>query len=114
MLSAKHWTTNDTLKAPEGFELRLHVHASQLVYHGWSPRGEIWDTLIRMFLDEFMIGADDRLALVNQLRTILLLGVNHVSEYIKHGWDTEESEENMKILSSLLEIKMILNKNPNV
>ena len=114
MLSENHWTPNGSLKAPDGFELRLHIHASQLVYHGFHVQGELWETLIRMFLDEFRIGADDRLALVNQLRTILLLGVNHVSEYIKHGWDTEESEENMKILSSLLEIKMILNKNPNV
>ena len=114
MLSAKHWAADDSLKAPVGFELRLHVHASQLVHHGWSPRGEIWETLILMFLDEFRIGADDRLALVNQLRVILLLGVTHVSNYIKYGWNTEESEENMKVLSSLLEIKMILGKNPNV
>ena len=114
MLSAKHWAADDSLKAPVGFELRLHVHASQLVYHGWSPRGAIWETLVLMFLDEFRFGADDRLALVNQLKVILLLGVNHVSNYIIHGWNPEESEENMKILCSLLEIKMILKKNPNV
>lgn len=64
-----------------------------------------------MFLDEFSIDADDRFALVNQLRVILLLGVNHVSNYIQHGWNMEESEENMKVLSSLLEIKMILDPN---
>jgi hypothetical protein len=114
MLSAKHWAADDSLKAPEGFELRLHIHASQLVHHGWSPREEIWETLIIMFLNEFRIGADDRAALVSQLKVILLLGVQHVSNYILHGWNPEESEENMKVLSSLLEIKMILDKNPNV
>jgi hypothetical protein len=114
MLSEDHWTPNGGLRAPDGFELRLHIHASQLVHHGFHAHGELWETLIHMFLNVFMIGAEDRLALVNQLRAILLLGVDHMSKYIKHGWDTEESEENMKVLSSLLEIKMILSKNPNV
>ena len=111
MLYAKHWATNDSLKAPEGFELLLHIFAVQLVYHGWSPRGQEWETLIHMFLDKFSIfGADTRAALVNQLRVILLLGVEYLDHYIKVGWDMEYSDENMRVLCSLLEIKIILDK----
>lgn len=114
MLAKKHWNQNDTLKAPEGLELLLHVHASGLVYHGWPADGDVWESLLHMFLDTFLIDVDDRTALINQLKVIMLLGVQHSIHYIKEGWDTIYSEENMKVLSSLLEIKMILGKNPNV
>lgn len=114
MLSLKHWNANDSLKAPEGFELQLYVYASQLVYQGWCPAGNVWETLVRMFLEKFSIGAEEKAVMVNQLRVILLIGVSHMSRYIREGWDTEDNEENMKVLCSILEIKMIVDKNPNV
>ena len=114
MLPAGHWNENGCLRSPKGFELRLHVHATQLVYHEFHPLGKVWEALIRMFLDSFRLGADDRDALVNQLRVALHPGVEHMSRYIREGWDMEDNEENMKVLSALLEIKMILHKNPNI
>lgn len=105
-----HWDPeDDTRRAPNGFELQLYVHASQLLCHSRRLMGSNpWEPLLDIFLRGFGFGAGERSMLTHQVGIVIGGGVGRLHEYIHNGWHQEYSDTNMRILCAILEVKVIL------